>query len=679
LESTDSLEERTNSHHPRDAYLAAAERHASGLVGLRRRFRWVETGRVVTFLVGAIAGLLYRDLPISPVVTLVIAGASGVVFIALVVRHRRLRRKIRRAEAAETLARLGSLRLGRRWSEMADALASVGYDDPLLLPSTSDESHPYLWDLDLFGVASVRALLGPTPTPTGVETLRRWLSAPAPIAEVRRRQSAVRSLVSDFEGRERLAVEGLLVERVDREAWTGFLGWLEGPALFGPLRYDSKPSGQGDAGSAHAPGASPARLPAWSIHVARFMPPITLGLFAYYLAVGGISAWTWVIPLIAQAALAWRWGLALGSYFDRASRSSPGLRRHHTLFSAWEEYVSDEAAVRALQGKLGGDTGVRASREIRSLERWLDSADSRASSLHIVLSAGVFWDVHVAWGLERWRGRAGAHVETWFDVLGELEGLAALSTLAHDHPDWCWPELSEGVPGLEADGLGHPLLPESVLVTSDVRLDPPGRFLLVTGSNMSGKSTLLRSIGLAAVLAQAGSVVCARRARLTPLRTFTSMRIHDSLTGGVSLFMAELLRLKALVDAADGSDGRPALLYLIDEVLQGTNSEERRVAARRIVGHLLGANAIGAVTTHDLALHEDPRLDPASSKVHYREQVGEEGDHVLTFDYRLRPGLATSRNALKLLRIVGLDDDTTEEEAGGVGEGTTPRRLPEGR
>jgi len=174
---------------------------------------------------------------------------------------------------------------------------------------------------------------------------------------------------------------------------------------------------------------------------------------------------------------------------------------------------------------------------------------------------------------------------------------------------------------------------------------------------MSGKSTLLRSIGLASVMAQAGSVVCARRATLSPLHTFTSMRIHDSLTGGVSLFMAELLRLKALVDAADRADGGPSLLYLIDEVLQGTNSEERRVAARRIVSHLLQANAIGAVTTHDLALHEDPRLDPASTKVHFRERVGEEGDRVLTFDYLLRPGLATSRNALKLLRIVGLDDD----------------------
>jgi DNA mismatch repair ATPase MutS len=172
---------------------------------------------------------------------------------------------------------------------------------------------------------------------------------------------------------------------------------------------------------------------------------------------------------------------------------------------------------------------------------------------------------------------------------------------------------------------------------------------------MSGKSTLLRSIGLAAVLGQAGSVVCARSVVLSPLRTFSSMRIRDSLTGGVSLFLAELWGLKALVDAAAAGPGESALLYLIDEVLQGTNSEERRVAARRIVTHLLASNAIGAVTTHDLTLHDDPQLDPTSTKVHFRETVEEEGDRVLSFDYVLRPGLATSRNALKLLKIVGLD------------------------
>jgi DNA mismatch repair ATPase MutS len=197
-----------------------------------------------------------------------------------------------------------------------------------------------------------------------------------------------------------------------------------------------------------------------------------------------------------------------------------------------------------------------------------------------------------------------------------------------------------------------------VLRRSDVSVDPPGRFLLVTGSNQSGKSTLLRSIGLAAIMAQAGAPGCARRLVMTPLRTFTSMRISDSLTDGVSHFMAELNRLKKLVDAAGrNGDAAPALLYLIDEVLQGTNSEERRVAARRIVAHLLDAHAIGAVTTHDLSLHEDDRLDPAATKVHFREHVGgEAGGAVLTFDYKLRPGLATSRNALKLLEIVGLGD-----------------------
>jgi DNA mismatch repair ATPase MutS len=184
---------------------------------------------------------------------------------------------------------------------------------------------------------------------------------------------------------------------------------------------------------------------------------------------------------------------------------------------------------------------------------------------------------------------------------------------------------------------------------------------------MSGKSTLLRSIGLAAVMAQAGSVVCARRLRLSPLRTFTSMRIRDSLTEGVSHFMAELQRLKALVDAADhAGPGRPALLYLIDEVLQGTNSEERRIAARHIVSHLLDAHAVGAVTTHDLSLHEEDRVDAAAKKVHFRETVGApDAGPVLTFDYVLRPGLATSRNALKLLEVVGLGGRIEEPRSTG--------------
>jgi hypothetical protein len=626
---------------PREAYGAALEQRESELSELRVLTRRVEAGRMVAFLVGSIVGLLYRDLPVPAAVAATTSGVALFVFIVLIIRHRVLRRQTRAAEAAEALARVGLLRLERKWPEMAEALSAVGYDDPLLRTDAASEAHPYESDLDLFGPASIRALLGPTPTPVGMEKLREWLSSPAPMDEVLGRQTAVRSLAPDFEGREALAIEGLQVDRMAEGTWRGFRDWLSSSPLFAPREERGEDRAE--------------TLPVWSIYVARVLPPITLGLFVFYAARSDVPALIWIVPLFFQALLAWRWGQMLDVYLGRASAQAPGLRRYDALFAGWEDYSSTDPVVRKLQEQLTGGAGRRASEEVRRLGRWLDAADSRASSLHGLLAACFLWDVHVAWGMERWRIGAGNHAEAWFDAVGELEALAALATLAHDHPDWCWPELRDGAPHFEADGLGHPLLADNVVQRSDVRLDPPGRFLLVTGSNMSGKSTLLRSIGLAAVLAQAGSVVCARRAVVGPLRTFTSMRIHDSLTGGVSLFMAELLRLKALVDASTNVGSEPGLLYLVDEVLQGTNSEERRVAARRIIAHLLNENAIGAVTTHDLALHEDPVLDPASSKVHFREQVGEEGDQVLTFDYVLRPGLATSRNALKLLRIVGLD------------------------
>ncbi len=624
------------------SYRDAARRHGDAVTELERRVARVEAARLGSFVVGAVLLLLRTDLSVPPVVPTVVGSLAMVGFVVLVVRHRRLRRQLRRERAALTLAQVGLLRVARDWPALHGALEEFGYEDPLLEPeAASDESHPYLADLDLFGPASVRALMGPTPSATGGATLRAWLETPASPDEVRRRQAAVRILAEDPDGRDALAIEGLLIDRVRSSAWEAFRVWLDGPPVF------------------------PDRVPGWSRAVAWALPAVTLGLFVAW-SLDALPAGPLLATLAVQTFLALRWGGPLGEYFEAAGSRSPGLRRHHPLFAAWEEYEPKGAGLEDFRAPLTPSGGLRASEEIRSLERWLDAASSHGSMMHHLYSIALLWDVHVASGLERWRSRAAGAVPGWFEALGELEALAALATLAHDQPGWTFPDLREGEPGLVAEGLGHPLISDAKRRTSDVDLGAPGRFLLVTGSNMSGKSTLLRSIGLAAVLGQAGSVVCARRLEMTPLRTFTSMRIHDSLTEGVSHFMAELLRLKALVDRADPggreSDGptrvshRPALLYLIDEVLQGTNSEERRVAARRIISHLLDAHAIGAVTTHDLALHEEPRLDEASVKVHFRETVEEEGDRVLTFDYTLRPGLATSRNALKLLRIVGLDD-----------------------
>lgn len=644
---SDSLVHPEAGSHPASAYRVALGRHDAVASALEARTRRVEVARLVTFLVGAVVGLLHDDLPVPATLTVPIAALAGLAFVILVSRHRSLRARLRRARLAASLARLGLARLERDWQAVRIELEEIGAVDPLLAPgASSEEEHPYVVDLDVFGPGSVRALLGPAPTPSGTETLRRWLRDPAPADEVRSRQAAVAALAADFDGREALTVEALLVDPVDRAAWKGFLRWTNGASPF-----------------ARGHGAG---LPGWSIGFARAAPPVTLGLFLFWTFSVGVPALVWVVPLGIQGALAFRWGKVLSQYFESAGARSPGLRRHHALFAAWEAHDdADDGRLRALRARLGVESGPRASREIRVLERWLDLAGSHGSMVHQVLTVVFLWDVHVAVGLEGWRARSGARVAGWFDALGELEALSALAVLSHDHPDWCFPQMREGTPGLEAEALGHPLISDALRRTSDVRLEPPGRFLLVTGSNMSGKSTLLRSLGLCAVLGQAGSVVCARAASMTPLRTFTSMRIHDSLTGGVSLFMAELLRLKALVDAADAGDaqrGDPALLWLIDEVLQGTNSEERRVAARRILRHLLAAHAIGAVTTHDLALHEEPTLDAASTKVHFREDVDDTAEQVLSFDYRLRPGLATSRNALRLLRIVGLQDG--EPEAG---------------
>ncbi|MDE3003567.1 MAG: hypothetical protein OXU33_04185 [Gemmatimonadota bacterium] len=621
--------------HPRVAYQHASDVRAAEVLELEGRARRVEIARISAFIVGAVAGLLRNDLPISAVFPTSIALLTGVAFVALVVHHRRLRRELRRARAAGALAKMGLARMDRDWKGLAAAFEDVGYEDPLLRPpDPGDEQHPYATDLDLFGPASVRALLGPTPTPTGVEHLRRWLSEPSTGEEVRRRQSAVRALSEDDAAREALAIESLLIDSADARAWDRFLEWTCLPAPIG---------GAGGVSS-------------WSAPASFALPGFTGVLFVLWFP-AIVPAWSWILPLAVQTFLAWRWGQTLSAYFDMASGRSRGVRRHHAVCAAWEAYETSEPTLRALIGRLQDEDGRTASESIRVLERLLDLVESRASMFQPLLSFGLMSDVHLARALERWRACSGVHVHDWFQALGELEAIAALATLAYDQPDWTFPAVADGEPAFEAKRLGHPLLSDAVRRPSDVVVDGAGRFLLVTGSNMSGKSTLLRSIGLAAVMGQAGSVVCASGASMSSLRVFTSMRIHDSLTGGVSLFMAELLRLKQLVDAADaGGPGTSPLLYLIDEVLQGTNSEERRVAARRIISHLLDTNAIGAVTTHDLALHEDEALDPRSTKVHFRETVDDAAEQILSFDYVLRPGLATSRNALKLLRIVGLDD-----------------------
>jgi len=296
--------------------------------------------------------------------------------------------------------------------------------------------------------------------------------------------------------------------------------------------------------------------------------------------------------------------------------------------------------------------GEPPSRRIAKLGRILENLDSRDNVFVRVAEVFILWTAHWALAVEEWRRHSGAVVRSWLSAMGEIEALCSLASHAYENPDDPYPELVAGPPALEAADIGHPLIPPGRLVRNDVCLGGAAgpRVLVVSGSNMSGKSTFLRTLGVNCVLAQAGAPVRARRLRLSPLSVGASIRVVDSLQEGVSRFYAEILRLRQILDLTENS--RP-VLFLIDEVLHGTNSHDRRIGAEALVHGLVERGAVGLITTHDLALAEiTSRLGEKAANVHFEDQIENGKIH---FDYRMRPGVVRKSNAIELMRQVGLE------------------------
>jgi DNA mismatch repair ATPase MutS len=337
---------------------------------------------------------------------------------------------------------------------------------------------------------------------------------------------------------------------------------------------------------------------------------------------------------------------------DRAERA---LRLIGRLIARFAAERFDSGRLVALHRAL---VETRASAEVAALSRWVTRLAWQGNQFFAPLGVLLLWRPQIACAIEHWRRRNGPHVGGWLDALADLEALVSLSAYTYERPDEPMPEIDDGaVPAIVADALGHPLIPRGRCARNDVALgaeDAP-RLYVVSGSNMSGKSTLLRTIGLNAVLALAGAPVRARRLRLTRLQVGTSMRVEDSIADGVSRFYAEVKRLRLLVDRAEHAP--PPLLFLIDELLSGTNSHDRRIGAEALVRALLGRGAVGLVTTHDLALSELGRTITRAANVHFEDVLdGPRADGQLTFDYRIRQGpIDVGRsNALALMRGAGL-------------------------
>jgi len=585
---------------------------------LDRRSGTNSTARGLTFL--AVIGVIVARLigPLPPLVW-AIGAITAVAFVALVVFHAVLVTRMADIDLRIRLIERGQKRIA------GDIAGFPERGERFFVPD-----HAYLGDLDIFGSSSLFQLLSAAETGPGERTLAAWLSAPASAPEIAERQESARELATLPAYLEELAVDGATSRTRGRDA-EPLLDWAEGRA--GKL-------------------SPPLSMPL--ARVGQALVVLTVGLLVVGQIVGvetlGRLRHLWLVPLMLQIGVLGLLRGAMTPILSVVASPEEPFGRYVALIRRVEGQSFSAARTAALRKMLAGASGADASRALYALQRIVSFAELRHNGMaYILFNTLLLWDVFCAIALDRWRARFGREVRAWIAALGEIEALASLATFSYEHPDFAFPEVTNGEPMFEAGGLGHPLIPAKRRVCNDVSLGGAGHALMITGSNMSGKSTLLRSIGVNAVLALAGAPVCAENLRMRAATVRTSMRIKDSLEEGVSHFYAELGRLKAVVDAVNGGD---KVLFLLDEVLHGTNSRERRIGAKAVVIHLLARGAIGAVSSHDLGLADlEKESEGRVRNVHFEELV--EGGK-MTFDYKLKPGVVTTANALRLMKLIGI-------------------------
>ncbi len=559
-----------------------------------------------------------------------LVGTLALSFVVAIVYHERLKWWRERYTTLQALNAEGLQRLQRDWNAL-----------PLRQPSTTAATPAIATDLDLLGHGSLLHLLNSTGDAGGQRTLQDWLLHPAAPATVQQRQMAVAELAPLIDFRDQLALAGRRIG-TEHTHYEQLLAWAESP-----LWLRTQP-----------------RL----LWLTRLLTLITVGTGVAQLALQTTSA-LWLLLLAINGLLTLACRRQLSSVFDLLMARQQVVRAYGDLFNLVAEQPVIAPLLQQIQQSLAASER-RAGDWLYRLSVLIAFTDLRKSVLYLPIQIITLGGFHLIWLLEGWQAQVGTRLRTWLQALSEYEALAALATLHYDHPDWIFPSFSTLDAPLRAQGIGHPLLPDDTRVPNDVTVGPVGQFVLVTGSNMSGKSTLLRAVGVNVVLAQAGAPVCATHMRLPPLMLATSIRVQDSLLQGVSYFMAEIMRLKQVIDLAQAtrSSGERVTLFLLDEILHGTNTTERQIAARQIIRHLLYQGALGMVSTHDLTLANSPDLEAHSHKVYFTEIVTErDGQPVMSFDYRLRPGIAPSTNALMLMKLMGLP--TPEDGLSAEGQG----------
>ncbi len=526
------------------------------------------------------------------------------VFVVAARRHSAVLQRKAEAQRAIAFFERGIARIDDRWVELPARVAQVNATGSL-----------FAEDLDLFRRGGLFELLNTARTSAGDDVLASWLLEPAERDVILARQAAVAELRGKTELREHLAgCGGADFENLDV------------------------------AGLAEWASSTEPKIPAAWRWISPLLVGLTVAAAVWFFATN--HGWLLFLAVLVDATITFALLKRTETFFVNAERASDGLKLASVLIGRWEQEKFSSPLLHELQQALHQNDG--ASRALARLALLTRMMEHRANLMVRILNAPLLYAVQLAGAAQSWRCRYGASLGRWLTSLSELEALQSLATYSFEHPDDPFPELAGGQPCFEANALGHPLIAEARCVRNDVSLGSEMRLLLVSGSNMSGKSTLMRAVGINAVLAMAGAPVRAGGLRMTPLRVGASIQVNDSLQEGRSRFYSEILRLRAICALAEE---RPPVLFLLDELLDGTNSSDRLTGAAGIAHALMAAGAIGLISTHDLALTAIGDSELLLGNVHFEERV-ENGE--MRFDFKLRDGVVTTRNGVALMRMVGL-------------------------
>ncbi len=484
------------------------------------------------------------------------------------------------------------------------------------------KDHPYAADIDILGHASLFQLVNRTTSAPGEAQLAQWLLHPAPSDEILRRQEAVKELSGKTEWQQALRAYGKR-SSIQEQTVRRLQQWIAEPVAYFQQPY-------------------------WK-WLRIVLPVIILAVCTSAIA-GWIPDSIMYASLLLYAALAYQVNKVVAPLHERLSHMVGELETLSDSIALIEKEPFHAGLLLQVQTAFTGN-GLAASGKIRQLKKLLDRLDLRYNIVVAVpLNILLLWNLQQVLGLEKWKKAQVTAVESWFHHLGIAEALSSFATIHFNNPGWVFPVFKQDHFYIKANSLGHPLIPGMKRVNNDIDIEHRGELMLVTGSNMAGKSTYLRSVGVNVVLAMAGAPVCARLFALSPVQLVSSMRIADNLEESTSTFYAELKKLKTVIDKVNAGE---KVFILLDEILRGTNSLDRHKGSVALIRQLIRQKAAAIIATHDLALAEIKNEFPSNIlNFHFDAQVnGEE----LYFDYLLKPGICQSLNASILMKKIGID------------------------